>query len=426
MNDALNLIGIKSIHFPQQLFSNHSHSVLKEYQGFTDNPIPLLYMKLDKMFPNSKFILTTRDVDEWVVSMRWMFENKFVEWDLGNYPQKEMIFQQYGTYNFDETLFCRVYEQYIADVNNYFKHRSENLLVIDLTNTTDDEKWNLLTNFLDIEDFKYSTESFPRSNPSDDNIKHSKESVTISIIGHLSNFYKKVNRVFYSKKMRNIFKRIFNSGKRKDESYFIARLIAKKRLVNFLQIGSNNGVDNDPIHRFIMAGGWRGVLVEPIPHIYEQLKSNYAGVADLTFKNVAISDKPGRQIIYRLQQTSNFELPVWYQQLASFRKDVILKHRNEIPQIESLIVEESVECKTIMNLINETGLNKIDLIHIDTEGFDFEVIKLIPFSEITPSIIIYEHKHLTQNDKAASIDLLKKFNYHITETNEDIIAHQGI
>ena len=75
LNDALNLLGIPSIHFPHdaQTFDELARgeyrlSVLNEYQGVTDTPVAPFFAQLDKVWPNSKFILTTREKSSWLRS----------------------------------------------------------------------------------------------------------------------------------------------------------------------------------------------------------------------------------------------------------------------------------------------------------------------------------------------------------------------
>ena len=41
------------------------------------------------------------------------------------------------------------------------------------------------------------------------------------------------------------------------------------------------------------------------------------------------------------------------------------------------------------------NVNDISFILIDTEGYDYEIIKLIDFEKYKPSILIFEHKHLS-------------------------------
>ena len=43
----------------------------------------------------------------------------------------------------------------------------------------------------------------------------------------------------------------------------------------FVNIGANDGVENDPIHPFLEEYGWAGVAVEPDPDVFATLQANY-------------------------------------------------------------------------------------------------------------------------------------------------------
>jgi hypothetical protein len=59
---------------------------------------------------------------------------------------------------------------------------------------------------------------------------------------------------------------------------------------------------------------------------------------------------------------------------------------------------------------------------IDTEGYDFEIIKTIPFKYIKPSVIVYEHSHFNEEVKNECRDFLIKLGYRFIETETDTIA----
>ena len=47
------------------------------------------------------------------------------------------------------------------------------------------------------------------------------------------------------------------------------------------------------------------------------------------------------------------------------------------------------------------------------EGFDYEVLKMIDFTTIKPSIIKYEFVNLSHEDQYASKALLKQYGYYL-------------
>ena len=56
-------------------------------------------------------------------------------------------------------------------------------------------------------------------------------------------------------------------------------------------------------------------------------------------------------------------------------KNTVLITRVQTSQIK----EEIVECINFNDLVHQEKINKIDLLQIDTEGYDFEIIYSIDF-----------------------------------------------
>ncbi|UAY52036.1 FkbM family methyltransferase [Ferruginibacter albus] len=197
----------------------------------------------------------------------------------------------------------------------------------------------------------------------------------------------------------------------------------RNKAVTFIEIGANDGVTNDPLTEYIKKNKlWKGVLVEPVPYLFEKLKKNYASCQnELFFENSAISKFEGTQPFYRLKESDNPALPVWYDQIGSFNKDVILSHSN-IPGFNELLIEEQINTITFDSLLSKYQLKDINLVHIDTEGYDFEILKLINWSKIKVDIVIYEYVHLAIGDFRKSLKLLKKNGFELFSDKLDIIG----
>src|SRR5262245_37291248 len=43
----------------------------------------------------------------------------------------------------------------------------------------------------------------------------------------------------------------------------------------FVEIGAMDGISFDPLYKHVVSNGWRGLLVEPLPDLFEQLKETY-------------------------------------------------------------------------------------------------------------------------------------------------------
>ena len=190
----------------------------------------------------------------------------------------------------------------------------------------------------------------------------------------------------------------------------------------FIQIGVADGKSGDPIYKHVLKYKWSGILIEPVRHLFDKLVKTYAGQDNLTFENIAMSDKNGFRDFYRLKEDD--KLKDWQGQLGSFSKKHVLKHREDIPEtaIEKYLTTENVRCITLGELLKKYNVKKIDLLQIDAEGYDYEIIKQLDFDSIKPKIINYEHKHLDKSNRKKCKLLLKKNGYTIFEFFPDTVA----
>lgn len=194
----------------------------------------------------------------------------------------------------------------------------------------------------------------------------------------------------------------------------------------FLQIGANDGALYDPMRRQIHRRRWRGIMVEPVPEIFARLQRNYRHLAPrIILENVAVSAHSGEQPFYHLAHESDpaaAGLPVWYHALGSFHKDVVLSHREHIPDIDDRLVERMVPCLTVKELCQRHGFQNVDIVQTDTEGHDYEILKLLDLEHLRPKLVLYEHHHLKAPDREAAHDLLRACGYEFFEYGYDTLA----
>lgn len=191
----------------------------------------------------------------------------------------------------------------------------------------------------------------------------------------------------------------------------------------FVQIGSNDGEQLDPLRPHILRRRWRGVMVEPVPHVFARLRSNYGHLTDrVALENVAIADCVGELPFHHLAPVADHEvegLPRWYDALGSFRREIVLKHDAFIPDIEDRMVTTPVPCIRFDGLCDRHRLDRVDLLHIDTEGYDFELLKSIDWLRYRPVLVIYEHLHLTPTERRDCLQLMADAGYGALEEHMD-------
>jgi FkbM family methyltransferase len=161
-----------------------------------------------------------------------------------------------------------------------------------------------------------------------------------------------------------------------------------------VQIGAHDGSSLDPIQRYIRTREWRGILVEPQPALFSRLQQTYAGVEGLIFENVAIAPEEGTIELHYVAPTEDRGLPEWYDALASTSKDVLLSHKRLIPDIEERVRTMQVPSVPFGTLCERNGVEHIDFVQVDTEGFDFEILKLVDFARYRPALVQFEELHM--------------------------------
>ena len=205
---------------------------------------------------------------------------------------------------------------------------------------------------------------------------------------------------------------VLGMTQRIDVDYIFDVARRRGRDVFFLQIGANDGLMDDPLHFLIRTYGWRGNLMEPDPQLFERLRENYRGVEGLILVNAALSPTDGLATFYRIRIDD--DLPAWCMGLGSFRRDVILSHG--VPDMESRIIEDKVQSISFRSLMGRYKPPRLDLVLIDTEGYDLEILRQIELVCFTPELIVYEHKHLSERDRGHAADLLSVNGYRVQPT----------
>lgn len=190
----------------------------------------------------------------------------------------------------------------------------------------------------------------------------------------------------------------------------------------FIQIGANDGRNGDPLFKFVTELGWSGVLVEPQKLIFEErLLANYADCSDLSFENVAIDEEDGQREIFQL----SFSQKRWATGLASFKKSHLQDHidngyiersigdeRDKLPSNElDYICSDTVTTMSFKTLIDKYRIQNLDLLQIDTEGYDYHLLKMYDFDRLRPAIVQFEHHVMTEEQRLSSRNMLGAYGY---------------
>jgi FkbM family methyltransferase len=186
--------------------------------------------------------------------------------------------------------------------------------------------------------------------------------------------------------------------------------------LTFIQVGAFDGVTKDPLRKYISRCGWRGIVIEPQPGAAKQLRELYRGNDRIIILQAALDGKSGRRTLFTINSPN---APSWAGGLASFHRENIVKHSGLIPDLESVIREDSVDCVTFDKILEFMPNQQIDLLQIDTEGADGYILSLFPLDRVCPSIVHWEVKHLSTVQREECLKRLAKFGYRFAPSGEE-------
>jgi FkbM family methyltransferase len=190
----------------------------------------------------------------------------------------------------------------------------------------------------------------------------------------------------------------------------------------FVQIGGHDGKKYDPIHHYVTSFSWKGIIVEPVAEYFAALKETYKSYANVVLVKGAICEANGRVTIHKVNPARS-DLPAWSKGIASLDAD----HHKKSNIPSDAIVKEEVEGITFDGLLERYRVNHIDLLQIDAEGYDYRIIKSLPFSTVKPRLINFEHR-IDQNVMTTAqlgelTTLLISNGYRIIMQENDCLAY---
>ena len=195
--------------------------------------------------------------------------------------------------------------------------------------------------------------------------------------------------------------------------------------VQVVQIGSNDGLSNDPVHSLLLRNpSWQALLVEPVPFLFERLQRNYPAESRFQFANVAVAESEDMlpfHYIAEAARESAGNVSQHFDQLGSFDREHIARHCGTA--LDSFVVTANIPTLPLPILLERNGVSRIDLLHIDVEGYDWMVLRQLDLRHFQPAVILFEHKHLSDEAKREAFRFLRD-DYAITNLGADYFCRR--
>lgn len=176
----------------------------------------------------------------------------------------------------------------------------------------------------------------------------------------------------------------------------------------FVEAGANNGQAQSNTAYFARHRGWRGLLVEPIPELAAQCR---VARPESIVENCALvaSDADGQSI------------PMTYCGLMSVVEggwsdpEAERAHVETGRQIQSLTTYRvDVPGRSLSALLDQHGIERVDLLSLDVEGFERQALEGLDFDRHRPRFILVEARFRDEIDRLLlpHYDVVAQLSHH--------------
>jgi len=180
-----------------------------------------------------------------------------------------------------------------------------------------------------------------------------------------------------------------------------------------------------------------GISIEPIKYYLDKLPNKKNCIK----LNCAVSNYSGTINIYYIteENIARFNLPWWLKGCNSVNKyhptsERFVEERCPFADKSVIFTEEKVRVLTFEELVNENGVESIDLLKVDTEGHDCFILNgYIDMCEKNNNLfankIIFESNVLSNKEDVINIlNRLRKNGYRLTNevSDDDIISVENV
>jgi FkbM family methyltransferase len=164
----------------------------------------------------------------------------------------------------------------------------------------------------------------------------------------------------------------------------------------FVEVGANDGIKQSNTLYYEKYLNWRGILIEPIPHLADKCKVNRPKAI---VENCAL-------VPFSYQKN---EIEMRYCGLMSLVKGAMKSETEEINHIrdgcksqKDSTYELKTPSATLSSILEKHSISKIDFLSLDVEGYEISVLKGIDFNKHSPNYMLVEARYRKEIDALLS------------------------
>lgn len=151
----------------------------------------------------------------------------------------------------------------------------------------------------------------------------------------------------------------------------------------FVEFGATNGIDLSNSYLLERNFGWSGILAEPARCWHDSLLHNRSAL----ISKLCVWKKSGENLIFSESKEAE------YSTITGFERNDL----NESRRLDN--IQYTVNSITLNDLLAENNAPEIiDYLSIDTEGTEFEILKIVDFDKYIFRVITCEHNYTAQRE----------------------------
>jgi FkbM family methyltransferase len=183
------------------------------------------------------------------------------------------------------------------------------------------------------------------------------------------------------------------------QPYFFRQFVPPRIPTWVVDVGAFDGIDGSNSREFLIQG-WSGILIEPLPEVFQTLKQNCNGMVNVQLVSCACSDYEGTGVFYIGSDGPNG-------QSSSLCDEDGWRHNHGGKEL-------SVKVSRLTTVLERSGCPRnFAVLLIDAEGMDLEVLLGLDFAKFRPAVICTEMYLANPEKDKRKHDLLVSQGYEL-------------
>ena len=147
----------------------------------------------------------------------------------------------------------------------------------------------------------------------------------------------------------------------------------------FVEIGASNGIEFSNTYLLETQYNWKGICVEPLPHLFDELCKNRPN--SICFEK-AVYNESDKEILFDIVDKAD---------MLSGISECISDHSHIVISNKTQITVKTITFNYLLDKNNAPLF--IEYLSLDTEGSELEILKSVNLNKYTFGLIDVEHNH---------------------------------